>query len=427
MGEDVSDDPVNPTAQRPAAALQPGPVGSRSGLRWALGALCVTQITSWGVLFYAFPVLAPAISADTGWPVTTITAAFSLGQIVAAITGIPVGHWVDRHGPRTLMTAGSVLGAATTLGIATAPSQAAFVAAWGVAGTAMAATFYPPAFAALTRWYGPDRVRALTTLTLAAGLSSTMFAPLTAALNATLTWRQTYVVLAGVLAAVTIPLHALALRPPWPPAATASTPHATGTHPHDGLTAVVRSRAFLTLLAAVTLGGFSVYAVVVHQVPLLTQRGLQPQLAAWALGLGGIGQVLGRLLYGPLAARSSIMGRTTTILTACAVATGALGGLPGPAAMLVAAAMLAGMARGMFTLLQATAVSDRWGASVYGRLTGLLSAPITAATAIAPWSGAALAASLGGYPELFAVLTACGLAAAGLALWSTPAADHRQP
>lgn len=397
-------------------------------MRWALGALCVTQITSWGVLFYAFPVLAPTISADTGWPVTTITAAFSLGQIVAAIAGIPIGHWVDRHGPRTLMTAGSVLGAATTLGIATAPSQAAFVAAWGVAGAAMAATFYPPAFAALTRWYGPDRVRALTTLTLVAGLSSTVFAPLTAALNATLTWRETYVVLAGVLAAVTIPLHALALRPPWPPTTTQPTPDTTGTHQDgDRAAAVVGSRAFLALLAAVTLSGFAVYAVVIHQVPLLTQRGLQPQLAAWALGLGGVGQVVGRLFYGPLAARSSVVGRTVAILTACAVATGVLGGLPGPATVLVAAAMLAGMARGMFTLLQATAVSDRWGTSVYGRLTGLLSAPITAATAIAPWTGAALATSLGGYPELFAVLTASSLAAAGLALWSKPAADHDQP
>ena len=42
----------------------------------ALPALCITQITSWGILYYAFPVLAPSVAADTGWSTTTITAAF---------------------------------------------------------------------------------------------------------------------------------------------------------------------------------------------------------------------------------------------------------------------------------------------------------------------------------------------------------------
>ena len=66
--------------------------------------------------------------------------------------------------------------------------------------------------------------------------------------------------------------------------------------------------------------------------------------------------------------------------------------------------MLAGAARGVFTLLQATAVSDRWGAAHYGRLNGLLSAPALLATALAPWAGAALAHSLGSYPAVFWVL-----------------------
>ena len=82
----------------------------------------------------------------------------------------------------------------------------------------MGAVLYPPAFAALTRWYGPHHVGALTILTLVAGLSSTVFAPLTAALAAHLDWRTTYLVLAAVLAAITIPAHALGLRRPWPAA-----------------------------------------------------------------------------------------------------------------------------------------------------------------------------------------------------------------
>nr|QEO74084.1 hypothetical protein [uncultured bacterium] len=37
-----------------------------TGLRRVLTVLCITEITSWGVLYYAFPVLAPTISAHTG-------------------------------------------------------------------------------------------------------------------------------------------------------------------------------------------------------------------------------------------------------------------------------------------------------------------------------------------------------------------------
>jgi len=59
----------------------------------------------------------------------------------------------------------------------------------------------------LTRWYGLRRISALTVLTLVAGLASTVFAPLTALLAAHLDWRQTYLVLLMILAAITIPGH----------------------------------------------------------------------------------------------------------------------------------------------------------------------------------------------------------------------------
>jgi predicted MFS family arabinose efflux permease len=67
---------------------------------------------------------------------------------------------------------------------------------------------YSPAFAALTR----DPVRALTILTFAGGLASTVFAPLTAALAAHLDWRHTYLALAAILALVTVPAHWFGLR-----------------------------------------------------------------------------------------------------------------------------------------------------------------------------------------------------------------------
>ena len=399
------------------AKAEAEPAGlTTGGLRRVLAVLCITQITSWGVLYYAFPVLAPTIAADTGWPVSTITAAFSLGLVVSALVGVPAGRWLDRIGPRPVMTTGSVLAVPAVLGIALAPTLPLFFAAWALAGAAMAGTLYPPAFAALTRWWGPRRVTALTTLTLLAGLASTIFAPLTAALLEPAGWRGTYLVLAAVLAAVTIPAHLFGLRGHWPepdhdePAADAHVDRDPGR--------IARSGPFLLLVAAVTLGTFSAFAVVVNQVPLLIERGLSTSTAAWALGLGGLGQVLGRLGYGRLHALLGPRARGVVILGLSALATALLALLTGPTALLIAAAMLAGAARGVFTLLQATAISDRWGAAHYGRLNGLLSAPSTIATALAPWAGAALAAALGGYPTVFLVLAGIAVAAALLMIGS---------
>jgi predicted MFS family arabinose efflux permease len=406
-----------PSALVPAARDTAVGTDASDRSRTPLVALCITEITSWGVLYYAFPVLAPAISRDTGWSTSATTAAFSAALIVAALGGIPLGRALDRHGPHAIMTTGSILAALSVLAIAAAPNLWAFAAAWLLAGTAMTAVLYQPAFAAITSYYAPRHIRALTALTLVAGLASTVFAPLTDALAAHLTWRGTYLVLAAILAAVTIPLHATALRRSWP--RSTHTQH-SGQGSLGNVANIARSRPFILLTAALTLASLAMYAVMINLIPLLTSRGASASTAAWALGLGGVGQVAGRLCYGTLTRRTSVRTRTIWILGLSAATTLALAVLPGPIALLTAVAVLAGTTRGITTLLQATAVPDRWGTAAYGSLSGILAAPVTIAAAVSPFAGAALAAALGGYPALFAVLTAISALATLLAAGSIP-------
>ncbi|MEV6753167.1 MFS transporter [Streptomyces sp. NPDC051214] len=405
------------TPQRGAATG----TGDRSRPRAALPALCATQITSWGVVYYAFPVLNPQITAATGWPVGATTAAFSAALLVSALAGIRVGRILDHRGPRAVMTAGSVLAVLSILIVAAAPNLPVFTAGWLLAGLAMAATFYQPAFAALTRWWAPGHVRALTIVTLAGGLASTIFAPLTAVLADHMSWRATYAVLALVLAAVTIPAHALALNAPWPKALPAPD-HIAGSADQ-----AARSRPFWMLAAALTLSAFSATAVVIALVPLLLERGFTTTEAAWALGLGGAGQTLGRTLYAALARRTTPTARTAALIALAGLTMAALALAAGPYPLLVTLSVTAGMVRGNLTLLQATAITDRWGTTHYGRLSGVLAAPTTAASALAPFAGAALAAPLGGYPHLFGLLALLAGLATLIALGSKPRTprDHR--
>ena len=203
-----------PAATGPeAAAGTPG-----GGLRREVAVLCVTEITTWGALFYALPVAAGTISADRGWPLTHVLGAFTVAQVVAGVCGFWVGRRIDLVGPRTIMTLGSMLGAVALLGIGLSRTPFQFLSAWIAAGAAMSATLYPPAFAAITGWTRGDharRLRALTAVTLVAGLASTAFAPLTAWLLGPLGWENTYFVLAALVAATAV-VHAWGLREPWP-------------------------------------------------------------------------------------------------------------------------------------------------------------------------------------------------------------------
>jgi MFS family permease len=406
----------------PQPTTQPGALDD-AGLRRVVWVLSLTEITSWGVLYYAFPVLLSSIAADTGWSTTALTGAFSLSLVVAGGVGILVGRHIDRRGPRLVMSAGSALAAASVVVVATAPTYAVFLIGWLLIGVAMAGVLYAPAFAAITHWAGSRRIVALTTLTLVAGLASTVFAPLTAAINSIVDWRDTYLVLVVLLAAITLPAHWYGLRQPWGHGTASATPG-----PTNGAGRVASTRPFILLAVAFATAAFSLYAVLINLVPLFIERGFTTTEAAVALGLGGAGQVAGRLGYAKFAAHTAVVPRTVIVLTAVAVTTALLAILPGPLLLLTAVAILVGVARGIDTLLQATAISDRWGVHGFGRLNGLLTAPVMVSAAVAPFAGAALAEVAGGQANAFLLLALVAVAAAvAAAFTSVDAVVREQP
>jgi hypothetical protein len=97
-----------------------------------------------------------AVSRQTGWSTAAAMGAFSTGAVVSAAAGVVAGRLIDARGPRPVMTIGSVLGVVSVVAIAAAPNLLTFYAAWTLAGVAQAAVLYPPAFAALTGWYGSE-------------------------------------------------------------------------------------------------------------------------------------------------------------------------------------------------------------------------------------------------------------------------------
>ncbi|CUR54623.1 putative Permease of the major facilitator superfamily MFS_1 [metagenome] len=402
-------------------APQPGAL-KHAGLRRVVTVLSTVQIVSWGCLYYAFAALQSSITADTGWSSMAVTGAFSLAQFVSAGAGIWVGRHIDAFGPRRVMTAGSLLAIPGLTTIALASNLPMFYLGWAVTGIAMAATLYPPAFAALTHWGGSQRIRALTTLTLVAGLASTVFAPLASVLDDWVGWRNAYLLLLAGLVVITVPLHWWGLKQPWRPSCPSPRSGTTAAGANH-VPAVARSRPFLLLTLANALTALAVFAVIINLVPMLVEQGMSRNLAAVALGLGGVGQVTGRLGYARFAASTSVTSRGVIVLAGIAIATAALALAPSSAGLLIALGMILGLARGIYTLVQATAVTDRWGPDGYGALNGILTAPALAASAVAPFVGAVLAAALGSYSDAFLALAGVSAAAALLMLKAAPSDD----
>ena len=384
-----------------------------------VGALAATETVSWGVLYYAFSVFLVPMQEDLGWSSAALTGAYSLALLLAGLAAPFVGRWLDRHGPRALMTAGSVAGASFVLAWATVDTLWAYYLVWAGLGLAMAATLYEPAFAVVATWFERDRGRALLLLTFVAGFASTIFLPLAGWLVASLGWRVALVALAALLAVLTIPPHALLLR---------RRPEDLGLHP-DGvrpaeegdelaiavgggvtLHQALRDPAFWWLTVAFFLGTFSSVAIGVHLIPYLTERGDDPGFAAVATGLIGAAQVLARVVVTVLGDRFPQTGVTAAVLALQAVALLVLIWWQSAAGVLVAVLLL-GAGRGAVTLMRAGLVAEFYGRTHYGAINGVLAFFLTGARAIAPVGVGVAYVRFGGYGPVLWGLVASASAA----------------
>lgn len=358
------------------------------------GALALTETISWGVLYYAFSVFLVPMQDELGWSLATLTGAYSLALLLSGLCAPLVGSWLDRHGPRLLMTAGSGLGAVAVLMWSRVDSVVVYYLTWAGIGVAMSATLYDPAFTTLAHWFRRHRNRAMLIVTIAAGFASTIFLPLSGVLAERLGWREALAVLAAMLAIGTIPLHAAVLRRrpedlglqiDGDEVGTTVTPSRLGHVDEPGTTLhdAVRHASFWLLTVAFVLQMFSTVAVSIVLIPYLTDRGEDPAFAATVTGLIGAAQVLARIFSTAMGERVSAVTLTAGVFALQAVALAVLIGWQAHGGIL-AAVLLLGAGRGVVTLMRAQLVADFYGRSHYGAINGTLALFLTVAGALAP-------------------------------------------
>jgi hypothetical protein len=166
----VSDDFPLPDAG--AASSPPAP--EIPDLWRTVCALGVAQIVSWGTLFYTIAVLGAAMRTGSAWATSCCSAASPRDSSSRAWSrrwwgGRSIGTEAAASSRPARSPAPRLRGARHHQGPLT------MLAGWLLAGIAMAACLYDPAFATLHQIAGGRYRRAVTALTLFGGFASTVF------------------------------------------------------------------------------------------------------------------------------------------------------------------------------------------------------------------------------------------------------------
>ena len=334
-----------------------------------VSALGVAQIISWGSLFYTIAVLGSAMRRDLGISDVVLFGSFTAGLFLSGVASPLVGREIDARGGRSVLAAGSVLGALATAALAAAQGPVTMLAGWLLAGVAMSASLYDPAFATLHQVSGTSYRRAVTALTLFGGFASTVFWPLSQYLLDEIGWRQTFMVYAGLHLFVCLPLHLLLV-----PRRHAARPTAEAAHAQS----VVRKgdgAVFAWLATALALAAFMGTAMAAHVIDLLTATGLSARDAVLVGSLIGPMQVAGRVMEFAFGRHLRALAVGTLAFALMAASLAVFTQVRGIWIVALAFAMIYGWSNGVMTIVRGTVPAELFGPRGYGALLGRLARP----------------------------------------------------
>jgi MFS family permease len=268
----------------------------------------------------AFSLLFPPILGEFGWDRGVVAGVFSFGFLVSAFISPFVGRLLDLHGPRIVIEIGAIL---LALGMALAtisrePWQlyltlGVLVGGGGnFLGYGVQSQFIP-------NWFVRRRGLAIGIAFSGVGVGSIVLLPWLQILIARDGWRTACWTLAIMVIVLLMPLNLLLRRRPEdiglrPDGDSASDTRAAGARANSivdpawtaiewTLARTLRTSRFWWIALGYFCALYAWYAVQVHQTKYLTEIGVSPTEAAWALGLVSLVGVPGQIIFGDVSDR----------------------------------------------------------------------------------------------------------------------------
>jgi MFS family permease len=252
---------------------------------------------------FSLPVFLQPIAKDTGWSVTGVSSAMTIGFLAMAFSSMAWGTLTDRYGPLPVVLTGStVLTLSLTLA-SHATSLIAFQIIFGVLVGASCAAIFAPMMATVTGWFDTHRSLAVSLVSAGMGMAPMTMSPLAAWLVSNHDWRTSMQIVALVVGAIMIPVSLFVRRAPVLANAQALAPETGTPQAEMSRGEALRSPQFLILIATNFFCCATHSGPIIHTVSYAVSCGI-PLIAAVTIysveGFAGMG---GRIAFGLLGDR----------------------------------------------------------------------------------------------------------------------------
>jgi MFS family permease len=252
---------------------------------------------------FSLPVLLRPIAQDTGWSVTGVSSAMTVGFLAVAFGSMAWGSLSDQLGPRAVVLIGAILLSVSLALAAQATSLLAFQLIFGVLVGGSAAAIFAPMMACVTGWFDTHRSLAVSLVSAGMGMAPMTMAPLAAWLVSTVSWRTTLEILAAIAALLMIPAALLVRRAPE--LTGASVGAATEGGPKSGMSVgeALRSPQFIVLIMTNFFCCATHSGPIFHTVSYAQTCGIPLAAAVSIYSVEGLAGMGGRIGFGLLGDR----------------------------------------------------------------------------------------------------------------------------
>ncbi len=374
---------------------------------WVVAAFSVTTFVSTGVRHAVGPFLKPIVG-DLGIDRASFSAVIALSLFLWGVFMPVAGMLLDRFSVRVVTSVGTLLLVISLVLTAMVRNFWEFAAVYGVlVPLGLAGTGPVIASGVVARWFSKRRGTALSVLGSASMTGMSLLVPAVTWLILTTGWRTTYMLIAGAILAIVLPLCLWVVR---------DSPESVGLTA-DGVAQkaggraapaervsngeAVQTLAFWQLAGSFFTCGFSMSLLSAHGIPMLTDHGYTPMFASWALGVLGGSSIGFTVMLGALSDR---LGRRPVLAAIYAGRVFIFAGFflirDNPAAILAVAVL------GGITMAGTGSMTSALTADIYGRFSvssvfGLIFLVHQTGSAIGSWLAGALFETTGGYGAAF--------------------------
>jgi MFS family permease len=396
---------------------------------YLVGLMAVSMMLVYGVRS-AFSVFFGPILDEFGWYRGSTSVMLALNILVYGLMAPIAGSLADRWKPRRLAVAGILILAIATASCSLAEELWHFYLLFGILvpiGTAFCGA--PLMNPAVMHWFSKKRQLAIGMGQIGGGLSF-VYSMLIEAVISVWNWNASFLVMAGLLIVILLPLYLLFYR---------FRPEEKGLQA-DGIEALiveeVPEKDVMTAVGEWTLGaavktyrlwflvlsqicywGIGNYLVLAHQIKFAVDVGFSSAVATSVFALFGIASIIGQIA----SSISDRIGRENTAILAAVLAMGALLALmsvedTSQLWLLYLYAACSGLATGLFSPTIFVGLADIFHGKNIGAINAMLLVGTGVGGAIGPWLGGYIYDTTGSYSNDF-IISMIAFAVASMFFW----------